>query len=274
MPETSRSALGPVVIAGGGVAAVETLLALRASPGGDALDVTLLAPDHDLVYRPMSVGEAFGRPLVRRYSLDAICADLGAALVEDVLSAVDGERRCVVTGSGRELPFDALVVATGARARVALPNAFTFFADTDTDADGYQWIVREVEEGTTRTIAFVVPAGVGWSLPLYELALLTAHRAWSVGAGDVAFTLVTPEETPLALFQGEGSRTVARLLGLAGIELEMNTYAHDYDGRNLHLTPGDRQIAVDRVVALPTLSGPSIDGLPLDPDGFVRVDDH
>lgn len=261
-----------VVIAGGGVAAIETALALRDGPDCGALDLTVLAPGPDLVYRPLAVGEPFGRPLLRRYALDAICADLGATLVHDTLARVDGRERAVITGAGRLLTYDALVVATGAKAEPALPRAFTVFADGD--PDGFQWIVREVEEGRTRSIAFVVPPGNGWALPLYELALMTAHRAWSVGVGDVALTLVTPEDAPLAIFQGAGSDAVGRLLGVADVRIETSAYARDYDGRVVKLAPGDRQLAADRVVALPRLAGPRIEGLPNDAEGFVRVDDH
>lgn len=293
-----------VVIAGGGVAAVETLLALRALPGGDGLDVTVVAPGRELVYRPLSVGEPFGGPLLRRYPLDEICADRGARFVQAAVVAVDGDARTVMTSGGAQtrhhdagtaaasggqtphhdagtattgdgghmLHFDALVLATGACADAGLPNAVTFFADRDTD--GMRWIVRELEDRTLRSIAFVVQPGSGWPLPLYELALMTAHHAATVGAGDVEITLVTPEDAPLGVFQGAGSAAVVRLLDDAGIRVETSTYAHGYDGAQLRLTPGERRLSADRVVALPVLSGPAIDGLPLDRDGFVRVDDH
>ena len=48
-----------VVIAGGGVAALETLMALRAQAGAGDLQITLLAPDRDFRYRPMTVAEPF-----------------------------------------------------------------------------------------------------------------------------------------------------------------------------------------------------------------------
>jgi len=259
-----------VVIAGGGVAAVETLLALRAAPGGSALEIAVIAPGRELVYRPLAVGEPFGQPPARRYDLAAICADLGATLVPEALVAVADDRRALGS-DGASLPYDALVLAPGARAEAALDDAFTFFADSD--GDGLRWIVRELEEGLVRTVAFVVPPGAGWPLPLYELALLTARRAWAIGA-EAALTLVTPEEAPLAVFRGTGSRAVGRLLAEAGIALETASYAHDYDGAALRLTPGNRRLEAERVVALPRLRGPALAGVPCDRDGFVRVDEH
>ena len=57
-----------VVICGGGIAAVEGLLRLRRL-AGDSVDIELIAPNEELVYRPMAVREpfAFGPP--RRYPL-------------------------------------------------------------------------------------------------------------------------------------------------------------------------------------------------------------
>jgi sulfide:quinone oxidoreductase len=48
-----------IVIAGGGVAGLEGLLALH-SILRDRVGLTLIAPDRDFVYRPLAVAEPFG----------------------------------------------------------------------------------------------------------------------------------------------------------------------------------------------------------------------
>lgn len=260
----------PVVIAGGGVAAVETLLALR-DAHGVRRPVTIVAPAPELVYRPLATAAAFGLPRPRRYRLDEICADLGATLVHGSLAAVDGRRRVAVTADGRELPYDALVVATGARREPALRHALTFGAEVAGEPAALERLADELERGEARSVAFVVPPGAGWALPLYELALATARRVERTGA---RLTLVTPEETPLAIFQGAGSAAVARLLAEAGIAVVPNSYAHEGDDGRLLLEPGGRPLPADRVIALPRLRGPAIDGLPADASGFVRVDER
>jgi len=60
-----------VVIAGGGVAALEALLALRAD-AGQLVDMTLVADTDTFAYRSLQVGEAFGVGHPRRYSLAAL----------------------------------------------------------------------------------------------------------------------------------------------------------------------------------------------------------
>lgn len=273
MTRTARPPLQPlrVVVAGGGIAGVEALLALRALTG-DALSLTLLAPVDRLHYRPYSVLEPFAARTMRHYDLGEICEDLGVARVQDALVAVDPAARTVATAGGERIGWDVLVLALGASASAGLPHAHTFLADDDPES--LHWIVRELEDGSVRRVAFVLPGGQTWPLPLYELALMTAARVRESGVEDAELTLVTPEAAPLGIFHGAGSAAVAQLLAEAGIAFVGGAYAHDYDGATLALTPGERALEADRVVALPVLSGPAIDGVPCDRDGFVHVDEQ
>jgi sulfide:quinone oxidoreductase len=273
MTRTVRSPLRPlrVVVAGGGIAGVEALLALRALTG-DALSLTLVGPAEQLHYRPFTVLEPFSSRATRHYALDEICADLDVEHRHDAVAAVDDEARELVTEGGERIAYDALVLAPGARASVGLPHAHTFFADADPAS--LHWVVQELEQGVVGRVAFVVPPGRTWPLPLYELALMTAARVRDAGVDAAELTLVTPEDAPLGLFQGAGSAAVAERLAAAGIRFLGSAYAHDYDGRTLALTPGERTLEAERVVALPVLSGPSLGGVPSDPDGFIHVDEH
>jgi len=268
-----RSPLRPlhVVVAGGGIAGVEALLALR-TLAGDALKLTLVSPAEQLSYRPFAVLEPFSARAIRRYALDEICAELGVRGRRDAIAAVDADARELATEGGERIAYDALVLAPGARAGVGLPHAHTFFADADPAS--LHWIVDELERGMVRRVAFVVPPGCTWPLPLYELALMTAARTRAAGLADAELTLVTPEDAPLAIFHGAGSAAVAERLAQAGVRFVGDAYAHDYDGCALVLTPGDRTLEAERVVALPALRGPSLGGVPSDPDGFVHVDEH
>ena len=260
-----------VVVAGGGIAGVETLLALR-TLAGDALSLTLVSPQAQLHYRPFAVREPFDGHATRHYDLGEICHDLDVVHRRDALAAVDAAARTIVTEGGERIAYDALVLAPGARASAALPHAHTFLAEADPGS--LHWVVRELEQGVVRRVAFVVPPGHTWPLPLYELALMTAARAREAGVEDAELTLVTPEGAPLGLFHGAGSAAVAEQLAQSRIAFVGDAYAHDYDGGTLTLTPGERMLAAERVVALPVLSGPAIAGVPCDADGFVHVDER
>src|SRR5512132_2221597 len=95
-----------VVIAGGGVAGLEALLALHAL-AGDRVELTLVAPTPDFVYRPLAVAEPFALGAARRTPLADAARTAGATFVQAPLSAVDVANQTVALGDGETLPYDA-----------------------------------------------------------------------------------------------------------------------------------------------------------------------
>ena len=55
-----------VLVAGGGVAALEAMVALR-KLAGELVDVELVSPDTDFFYRPLAVAQPFGLGEVLRF---------------------------------------------------------------------------------------------------------------------------------------------------------------------------------------------------------------
>ncbi len=258
-----------VVIAGGGVAAVELALALHAL-AGPRVRLTLVAPQPDFELRALRPAEPFSADHARRHSLADLADRVGARLVTDRVLAVDGDRHKVRLAESGILGYDALVLATGARHRTAYSRAITFTGDTE--SRGYHGLLADLDGHWTRSVAFVVPPGTTWPLPLYELALMTAREIHAMGIDDARLQLVSPEATPLALFGPDASQAVADLLARADVTFTGNTYARpDADGR-LQLLPGGDRLDAERVVALPTIEGIAIGGVPGDDRSFVPVD--
>lgn len=102
-----------VVICGGSIAAVEGLLRLRRLVG-DAVHVTLVAPNDELRYRPVAVQEPFSRPSARRYPLRKIVRHTDAEWVQEALEWVDPDGQVAHSADGRIIPYDALLLAVGA----------------------------------------------------------------------------------------------------------------------------------------------------------------
>ncbi|MEA2183731.1 MAG: sulfide:quinone oxidoreductase [Solirubrobacteraceae bacterium] len=255
-----------VLIAGGGVAALEAMMALRALAGA-RVRITVLAPERDFHYRPMAVAEPFTIAHAWQAPLAAITADFDTRLITGTLDGVEPAEHYVTTREGERIAYDALVIACGTRVRPAFEGALTI---DDRNLGGtLRGLVQDVEEGYTREIAFVAPAGAFWPLPLYELALLTAHRAYDMNVA-VDISIVSPEAAPLTLFGSGISRELTRLLHDAGITFHGSSYAHLADGE-LTLQPSGNRLRPGRVVALPLLDGPQITGVPTDPHGFVPV---
>jgi sulfide:quinone oxidoreductase len=134
-------------------------------------------------------------------------------------------------------------------------------------------VVQDVEEGYVKRIAFVAPARLAWPLPLYELALMTAARAYDMGV-EVKLMLVTAEPAPLAVFGPQASAAVEGLLAEAGVETITSTHAQVDAVGEVRLQPGNRTVGADRIVALPELFGPAVRGLPAGEHGFIPVDEH
>jgi sulfide:quinone oxidoreductase len=114
---------------------------------------------------------------------------------------------------------------------------------------------------------------MAWPLPLYELALMTAGRAYEMGI-KLEITIVTPEDSPLAIFGSSASNTIAELLARANVATISSAYAEVPSSRKVVINPGERHLEVDRVIALPELYGPVVRGIPLGEHGFIRVDPH
>jgi sulfide:quinone oxidoreductase len=257
-----------VLVAGGGIATLELLLALRAAAGGAAA-VTVLSPSAELVHRPEAVGEPFGR-VPRRYDLREIVHALGGRLRPGALRAVDPAAREVVLADGERLRYETLVVAVGTRTTPAVRGATSFRPG---DAEQTAAVVREVEAGQVSRVAFVAPAGA-WALPAYELALHTAVRARTAGVRSPGtVSIVTAEPAPLAVLRGAASDAVARRLEAAGVVVHAGRDVTGWADGTLTLAPDAAAVPADRVVALPVPTGPGIEGLPAR-DGFVRVDDR
>jgi sulfide:quinone oxidoreductase len=270
-PTTSSDQSFHVLIAGGGVAALEATLALR-ELAGERITITLLAPEQEFVYRPMSVLEPFARGGAERYALDRIARDAGAELVEDRLESLDASRALVHTRGGARLRYHALLLAPGARPERAFDHAVTI-DDRHLD-DRLHGLIQDVEDGYVRSIAFVVPTPMAWPLPIYELALMTARRGYDMNV-DPSVTIATSEDAPLAVFGATVSDRVARLLEQHRVTTITSAHAAVPEQGRVTIHPGARTLEVDRVVALPRLFGPSLPGVPeSSPGGFIPVDPH
>jgi sulfide:quinone oxidoreductase len=244
-----------VLIAGGGVAALEAALALRAL-AADRVSVELLAPGTQFPHRPSSVRSPFTGEESPQVSFDRVPVTLHRGSLE----SVDPAAHDVMTTDGGRLGYDRLLVATGARAVEAVPGATTFRGPLSAG------VVDAAIHGARDRVIFVLPPESAWGLPVYELALLAAHER----KNGVDLMVVTPEQRPLEVFGRTASDAVARLLHRAGVEFVGDTAADSVLGSAL-ITQDGRMIGADAVIALPQLVPRPIPGLP---EGFLEIDDH
>ena len=258
-----------VLVVGGGIAGLEALLALSDLAAG-RVDLTLASPDPEFVYKPLTVEEPFSPARADRLELAPIAEELGARFVQRGITRFNPADHTAELTGGEELAYDAAVVCVGARARPPFGCASTL--EVSGPALPIDGLLRAAAEHASRRIAFVVPPGIAWSLPIYELALMSARRARKLGL-TVHCLIVTPESAPLIMFGPIASEAVAGVLRARGIEMDAGSWARE-EGGGLVLGPGDRPLEAGALVALPVLEGRAIPGLPADERGFLPIDEH
>lgn len=258
-----------VVVAGAGVAGLEAALALNAL-AREHVSVELIAPEREFTYRPLAVAEPFGIGRVLRAPLGQLVEAAGARLRSGRLIGVDVEHKRIVLEGGEERAYDSLVLALGAQARESVPGAVTFGGTGDEPR--FLEVLERASQRRLARLVFAVPPGATWSLPLYELTLLTAAYLADRGNGEVELVLVTPEARPLSLFGPSASAAVEKLLVNAGVRIKTTSISASWEDGTLRLGGGGT-IPADAVVALPRLEGPALAGVPQDPQGFVKTDE-
>jgi sulfide:quinone oxidoreductase len=259
-----------VLIAGGGVAALEAALALRDLAEG-RVRVELLAPEPQFWYRPLAVAAPFKLGEVLHLELDGLARGIGASFTPGALVGVDAWRHIAHTSKNTQIEYDVLLIACGALAIPAIPGALTFRGPADIEM--IEHLLEEIAGGGVRSVAFAIPWGAVWMLPGYELALLTAAHLEQRAVRGIELTVVTPEQEPLQVFGPPASDAMRELLAERSVGLRAGVYPGQFVDRELRLIP-EGAVAADRVVALPRLKGAPIDGIPQTVDGFVPVDAH
>jgi len=267
----ARSQRLRIVVAGGGVAGVELALALH-HLAAELVHVTIVSPDPSFECKALRTAQPFSADHMRRHALCDLADEVGAELVIDSVTAVDADRHAVLLSHGDVAHYDCLVLAIGGRHRQAFSRALTFTGDESTLP--FNDLLADLEEHWTHSVAFVVPPGVTWPLPLYELAIMTSRAVRGMAIDDLRIQVVSPEPAPLAVFGQAASAAVGDLLRQANVDFRGETYARATASGVLELLPGGERLDAERVVSLPTIGGPEVAGVPADEGGFILIDDR
>ena len=238
-----------VLIAGGGVAALEAAFALRAL-AGDLVDLEILAPEPKFFYRPQAVFEPFGGVRVQAFELGELAKALKAHLTPGDLASVVPAAHVARTSQGMSVPYDVLVIATGASPKAVLHDAVPFRGPADDDR--IATIAEQSALGDGSPLTLAIPARRTWPLPVYELAF---------GLRSITnrpITLATVEPTAGEALGPTGSALLTALLASRNIKLATQV---DF-----------QHFARDLTIAAPELAAVRIFGLPADDDGFIPTD--
>ncbi|MFE7302513.1 NAD(P)/FAD-dependent oxidoreductase [Streptomyces sp. NPDC057579] len=200
-----------VVVVGGGLAAVRAGESLRARGFSGAL--TVVSDESELPYdRPPLTKQVMAGTLTADDIRLAGAEDFGARWIRGTAAVgLDRERRRVRLADGTQVPYDGLVVATGAQAR-PWPGEVPAGVLTVRGLDDVRALRAEIDGGAREVV--VVGAGfVGVEL---------ASSLVGLGLG-VRVTLVEPFGRPLRVLGGTAPEVVAEAARRAGVVLRLGT---------------------------------------------------
>jgi sulfide:quinone oxidoreductase len=258
-----------VLVAGGGVAGLETCFALDAF-AGDRVHVTLMAPNAYLEHRPVHVHDPLAVHGRVRIPLARLARAAGAELRHDRIVSVDPAGRRVRTAAGYDLTYDILVLAVGGVPEPVLPHAEPLH---ETNTAGCRVVMQRLREGRLSSLAFVEPIAPASAFDLYDLAIHAAALARQHGV-EAELALVTAEPAPLAILGVRAAGVLGSTLGAHGLRIADSAHVRSYAAGELEIAPLSRRVPAEAVVAAPRLAGPWLDPLPCDGDGFLPVDGH
>src|SRR5690606_36795708 len=115
-------------------------------------------------------------------------------------------------------------------------------------------LLERLNRGAVTDVALAVPRQVTWSLPIRELAMLTASWLREGGRTDRRITVVTHEQAPLEVLGGSVSARIAELLSDRGVDLVAGAGPVRFEQGRL-VCEGGKDVRADEAVALP---GPSV----------------
>jgi sulfide:quinone oxidoreductase len=250
------------VILGGGTGGTLTANRLRKHFPKTDLAITVVDQDRDHVYQPgllfVPFGLAHGEDLVRPRDRQL---RRGVDFVESGIERVDTEAQQVVLDGGRTLPYDVLVIATGARLVPDetegltgpgwMETVFTFYDLPG--ATGLRQALEDFEGG--RIVVNVVDMPIKCPVAPLEFCFLADWYFHERGIRDrIQLTLVTPLDA--AFTKPRAASMLGGMLEDKGIELVTEFNTGEVDGTAGKLVGFDgREVPFDLAVVIPVHSG-------------------
>jgi sulfide:quinone oxidoreductase len=273
-----------VVILGGGTGGTLTANRLRRLYADDDLQITVVDRDDDHVYQPGLLFVPFGltqpEDIVRSRSRQF---REGISFLDSAIDHVDITTNHVFLESGRALPYDVLVVATGA---VLMPeetdgmlgeawnrNVFTFYSTEG--AAALETALRSFTGG--RLVVNVIDLPIKCPVAPLEFCFLADWYFRERGVREkVDLIYVTPLDG--AFTKPVAAKHLAGMLASKGIELVTEFNTGEVDGATGRLVAYDgREVNFDLAVVVPLHGGAAYVGRSPglgDELNFVPCDEH
>ena len=269
-----------VLILGGGFAGLETAFMLRHRLH-DAVEMTLVCDRDDFLFKPNTIYIPFGgelesllipleKPLYKRH----IHFEAGR------VAEVDPEQRKVHLEDGTVMPYDFLVVGTGASMRPdEIPGLGEFASTIWTPAEmahlgeRLQGLRQRVQAGQHQQVLFLVPPNNKCSGPLYEMVFMLETWLRREGLREkVDLTYSTFEHSFIQAFGPRLHEVVTEEFadrGITGFNEEVVQEVKD--GQVLYSDGRTREF--DELISFPPyVASLRYESLPSDDRGFLKTE--
>jgi sulfide:quinone oxidoreductase len=274
------TATARVVVAGAGFAGLEAAFLLHMRLGGH-VHIDLVSEEPRFVFRPNSIYIPFGAdPESLVVELDKPLRRRHISFVQGRVQEVDPDARSVALKDGRRLPYDHLVIATGAAMRPdevpgLAEHASTIWTTEEMLAlrGRLEETIRRARSGARQRVLFAVPPNNKCSGPLYEMVFMLEtwlRREGVRDAIDIAYR--TYEQSFIQAFGPRLHDVVTAQFAERGID--GRTDAPLAEVRPGEAVLGDGSLEpYDLLVAFPPyVAAMRWDGLPADERGFLATD--
>ncbi|HEX6228940.1 MAG TPA: FAD-dependent oxidoreductase [Solirubrobacterales bacterium] len=278
-PPNAGSAAARVVVLGGGFGGLETAFYLR-MVAGDRVRITLVSERDHFVFKPNSIYVPFGLDPERlRVPLARPAARKGIELIEARAHGIDPDARTVEL-DGRSLPFDFLVVSTGAGMRAEEVPGLAEHAISTWELDDMLRLRGAFEEllagdgsAERKRVLFLVPPNNKCAGPLYEIVFMLDTWLRRKGAREgVEITWSTFETTFIQAFGPRLHEVAAGEFERRGIEGHSGWVVERVDPGAVTYRNGT-QLEYDLLVAFPPyVASTQFPGLAADERGFLATE--
>jgi NADH dehydrogenase FAD-containing subunit len=277
--EDTNMAMPKIVVLGGGFAGLETAFYLRMKMP-TAASVTLISDRDRFLYKPNTIYIPFGlNPEKLMIPLDKPTRRKNIQFIQSRAHEIDPDHK-VVHLDGQKLPYDYLVVATGAGMRpTEIPglaeHAHTIWTPQDMLAlrQAFEQLLGKPNGKGRRQVLFSVPPNNKCSGPLYEMVLmldtwLRRHNA----RNTVDIVWSTYEESFIQAFGPRLNKVVSEEFERRGISGYNNYVVQEVRADEVIYKNGERR-AYDLLVSFPPyVASTPFPGLPSDERGFLDTE--
>lgn len=279
MSQNGSSSHNRVVVLGGGFGGLEAAFGLRLTVG-DQAQITLVSDRDHFLFKPNSIYVPFGLdPEKLKVPLGPPTHRKDIEFVRDRVEGIDADAGTVQVAD-RRIPYDQLIVATGAAMRAAeVPGLAEHAVTPWTPVEmlglraGFQGLLDAAGAGEQRRVLFLVPPNNKCAGPLYEIVLMLDTWLRRKGVRDsVEIVWSTFEDSYIQAFGPRLHEVAAGEFVRRDIEGHTGWVVDRVEADSVSYANGS-ELSYDLLVAFPPyIASTPFEGLQADDRGFLLTD--